>query len=197
MKSKIQIVFAGIIIAIMASCATSKGFRGKADLHGMVCNIENLPMEGYSISIGGKKCAMTNSNGLFIIPNIGSGKIIIKGEKEGWETFEINENFVDKNELFCIQVRSFDQILEQVENEIDNKNYFEAKKILELQEKENRNNKKIVIYKAVIAYKMNELDESIYCIKKIKNNCESKEKIEKTLEILKKKKKEMKDEAKK
>ena len=58
MKSKIQIVFAGIIIAIMASCATSKGFRGKADLHGMVCNIENLPMEGYSISIGGKKCAI-------------------------------------------------------------------------------------------------------------------------------------------
>lgn len=194
---KIKVVILIITNFLFTACVSVKGFKGKTDLYGMVCSLENFPIEGCLISLNGHKCFVTNSNGLFIIHNVGSGEIIIKGEKKGWETFEIKENFVDRNKLFCMQIRSLNQVLEQVEKELEKDNYIKAQELLQISEKENEENKRVIIYKAIVSYKLNNFNESISCCKKLKETCVNKNKISNAIEFLQNKKKEKQNESKK
>src|SRR5574344_367605 len=101
-QHEVFVLFLLSMALFCVSCKTVKGFKGTSDLYGMITSTDNKPVSGFVISRNGKQCAVTNESGLFIVPNTKAGKVIITGEKTGWQSVHTEENFCDRNELFCI-----------------------------------------------------------------------------------------------
>lgn len=105
---------------LISSCATKPKFSGNADLCGLVVDENNRPVKGFVIhafcGFSGMKSAVTNENGIFVIENVPSGKIIISGEKKNYSKLsDVNYQFISRGDIFCCQVKSVKAVIDLVD----------------------------------------------------------------------------------
>ena len=114
------LLFLFLLDAMILSCATKPKFSGNADLCGLVVDENNRPVKGFVIrafcGISGIKSALTNENGIFVIENVPSGKIVISGEKKNYlKLSDANYQFIDRSDIFCCQVKSVKAVINLVD----------------------------------------------------------------------------------
>ena len=114
------LLFLFLLDAMILSCATKPKFSGNADLCGLVVDENNRPVKGFVIrafcGISGIKSALTNENGIFVIENVPSGKIVISGEKKNYlKLSDANYQFINRSDIFCCQVKSVKAVINLVD----------------------------------------------------------------------------------
>lgn len=140
-----------ILSALFFSCASTK-FEGKAVLTGRVCDTEGKPVPNYHINAGIGLNAITDAGGVFVIRDLPAGNYVISGSGDGWCSTEQEVSFYDRKSIVCIEVKSLESILPQIESFIKEKNYSAAKKLLYKSKKLNESNAIFNCYKQLIAY---------------------------------------------
>ena len=90
-KGVLRVSLLIFFICMFLSCTSKPRFTGNADLCGLVVDEQNKPVKGFVIrafcGMSGMKSAVTNENGIFVIENVPSGKIMISGEKTNYSVY--------------------------------------------------------------------------------------------------------------
>lgn len=116
LKLSLLFLFAFLIV----SCATKPKFTGNADLCGLVVDENNRPVKGFiihaSCGLSGMRSAVTNENGIFVIENVPSGKIVISGEKKNYSKLSnVNYQFINRTDILCCQIKSIRSVIKLVD----------------------------------------------------------------------------------
>ena len=138
---------------LMSACATKSVFKGTSELCGMITSQNNKPVAGYVVSLNGKERAVSNEAGLFTIPNVPLGAVVISGSKVGWQNFCIEQLFSSVNELFCVQVKCVDDVLVEIEAALDCNDSYKALSLLSTIENSEEKYEEIKLYKSLVLFK--------------------------------------------
>lgn len=119
-KGVLRVSLLIFFICMFLSCTSKPRFTGNADLCGLVVDEQNKPVKGFVIrafcGMSGMKSAVTNENGIFVIENVPSGKIMISGEKTNYSKLSsVNYQFINRADIFCCQVKSVKAVIKQVD----------------------------------------------------------------------------------
>ena len=178
-------ILAGIFVVDFTGCASKPKAKGPADLYGLVIDEKNQPVSDFVISCkknpDGWKTTMTNQNGMFVFFDAGLGNYSFRGEKNGFARMESKDHiFSDRSKIFCFQVMSIDQTLDQIEKLAQNEDYDTGLKLLKQikYDKKSPSAKVISFYKKQLVIKKAEARRQDYEEKKQRAEAE---KIEKAL----------------
>lgn len=119
---------AGILIALLVSCATAPGPRHRAgELYGMIYDGDNKPVYNAAVYVNGAYAASSDIHGHFTIPRV-KPKLpcLILAQKPGYETVETT--FADPDPAYVLYMRMFssDQLLTGAEKALKEKNWNQA-----------------------------------------------------------------------
>ena len=123
----------------LTSCASAQ-FEGKATLLGRVCDERGKPVPNYHVSLGGGRETLTDSGGMFVFREVAAGSYHLYGGGNGWESFSENLDFYDRKMVACVQVKSLEEVLSEIDALFFTGDVAEAKKLLEKSEKYNEKN---------------------------------------------------------
>lgn len=132
--NRLKILLITFFMVFITGCVSKPKVKGKVDLCGLIVDENNCPVEEYVVCYKNNlisKSSITNSSGIFIIPDVAAGQLSLKGEKSGFT--QLNEKkveFYDRTKIFCYQVYSIDSVIEEVNKLIEAENYTEALEIL-------------------------------------------------------------------
>jgi len=110
---KFLIFSASVFALLCVSCASNKDF-GKTDFMGMVIDGNNRPVVAYTVQSGSSR-AVSNFAGRFTLSNVKSSTVVLHGSGKGYMNFDAELNQTDCSQVFCIQVQSWEQALEEAE----------------------------------------------------------------------------------
>lgn len=122
MQTKIKVYVISIIALIsFNSCKTSECIYKSGTLCGVVVDENNKPVQDFLITCNSQSCskqsAVTNESGIFVFPQVNTGKYFIEGSKFNYAKIAKNEyEFYDSSSLICIQVMSLNEILKTVDS---------------------------------------------------------------------------------
>lgn len=152
------------LLLVLSGCASKPKFRGSGDFCGFVIDEKNNAVENYVISIkkgtGTWKTTATNRQGMFKFTEMPFGEYSFKGYKNCYvNLMEKKYAFHDLSKVFCLQVNSVDEALNNVEQMIICENYDEANRLLdEIQLERKSAAKRVVdIYKSYIKEKKSDI----------------------------------------
>ncbi|NLC92759.1 MAG: carboxypeptidase regulatory-like domain-containing protein [Treponema sp.] len=116
---------------VFISCSSTKYFKEKVDLCGLVVDENNQPIPYFEMtcidSKGTIEYAITNENGIFVFQNKKSGSYVLNGKKNGWTKLTDKKiNFIDYRQMTCCKVWSIEKTLETVKQMIFQKDYEAA-----------------------------------------------------------------------
>ena len=124
MKKLFSKSFAVFIILsfFCVSCVSKPRFEGNGDLCGLVIDETNKPVKDFVVYCKSADVKLikispviTNESGLFVFHNIPSGDYLISGNKNNFMQIKNTKyNFNDRSKIFCIQTKSFKNVLENV-----------------------------------------------------------------------------------
>lgn len=166
-----------ISILFLSSCATQKNCIETNNFCGIIVDENNKPVKDFMIicykNAFNKKIAYTNSNGIFILPEMSVGDYIITGKKENYGKIENKKVFFNGNSyIFCCQVQSITKLLEQTKESIRQKNYDKALEIINATEvcENELNSLLVLLYKTYLYIKLKDWESYSKCIKLLKQN---------------------------
>lgn len=160
--NKLNFLLITVFMILITGCVSKPNVKGKGSLCGLIVDENNCPVEEYVICYKNNlisKSSITNSSGIFVIPDASGGQLSLKGEKSGFT--QLNEkkvDFYDKTKIFCYQVYSIDSVLEEVNKLIEEENYKEALEMLKKVSYKKKSKEGYVIscYKSFLMEKKNE-----------------------------------------
>jgi tetratricopeptide (TPR) repeat protein len=119
---------AGLLIAFLASCATTPGPRHRAgELYGMIYDGDNKPVYNAAVYVNGDYAASSDIHGHFTIPRVKPRlPCLILARKPDYETIETT--FADPDPAYVLYMRMFssDQLLTGAEKALKEKNWNQA-----------------------------------------------------------------------
>ena len=148
MKNKL-VEIALLAQLLFVSCGSMKISQEKIDVYGMVTSSDDKPVAGYEISLDGKICSVTNTQGLFVIQVPVKKQVVLTGAKEGWECVSLQKKFSNTNELFCMQIKSVEEIILQAETALECADYDRVLCLVESAGASNSCNKKMLIISSI------------------------------------------------
>lgn len=176
---KFVFCIAGLLLLFISGCASNPKINGNGDLCGFVIDEKNQAVENYVISArhnGGLwRSTVTNKQGMFIFPDSSLGNYSFKGEKSCFVNLkEQNYLFSDKSKVYCFQINSIDEALNNIEKMILCDEYEQAVSLLsEINvEKKTSANRVVSVYREFLKQKIAEKKKK----EKMKKN-ESKENL--------------------
>lgn len=172
------------------SCATIKQNEDEHTVLGMVTDSKSLPVVGYVISSNGKQISSTNESGLFELPFYANKQITVTGEKEGWECMEIQKTFDSTKSVFCIQIKSMDELVGEIESALDEKEYEKVAQLVQSAGRKNEADERLQFLSAIAFYLQENYAESEAALSQIKSIPQTKKSIELFNEIIRQKNKE-------
>jgi tetratricopeptide (TPR) repeat protein len=125
-----MLIVLAAIYALLTGCASSNGFDGREDIHGLVVDGKNRPVGGFQIDID-KKTYFSNETGLFTIKKIKAGEYRLEGSKSEFIAVDKTITINQKKGLLYIKATSIAEILEEAETSFAEKNWTKAQEILE------------------------------------------------------------------
>lgn len=146
---KICLIFFNFIFFI--SCKSVPVKRELSNLCGLVIDENNNPIKDVVVTVRtaelGKKNAISNASGIFVINDIKLGNLKVECKKEGFSIYEDkNFKFYDRNKILCIKICSADFVLEKVLKNIETDDFENAEKNLKSIFLENSKNIGKVVY---------------------------------------------------
>lgn len=148
----IRFFIGAIFLLIVTGCTSAPRFVGSADFTGCICSSEGKAVKGYTVILDGRQ-TVTGEGGIFVFPDVDSGKKTLSGGKNGWCSFETEFQFNDKKSICYIQVKKIDDLFDQVEDLLRRNDFDEAERLLFSERKFNGNSRIFNFYCNVVALK--------------------------------------------
>ncbi|GMO50373.1 MAG: hypothetical protein Pg6C_14080 [Treponemataceae bacterium] len=163
-------VFA-VLSVYFTGCASSRGFEGKEDIHGLVVDGKNRPVTGYRIEIN-HGTYFSNETGLFTVKKIKAGTYILSGSKNEYLPIEKEIVISQKKGLIYLQVVSLDEILAEAESLFDEGNWQQADFILRdaIDDTSDQNQDILRFYRAVALFRQEKYLDALSVIGGINEN---------------------------
>jgi hypothetical protein len=156
-------------IFVLGCSSVPKGYAGKENIHGLIVDSNNSPVSGYCITIGENKY-YSNETGLFTIDKIFAGSYHMIGTGHGYLEIEKDIVINNKKEILYVRVYSLDEVLNEVENCFNAKDWEKAEDVIAHAAEsvlygENTDRKDIVLfYKAIILYYQEKYEEAMVAL---------------------------------
>lgn len=148
-------------INLLLNCQSKHSFQENS-INGLIYDANNEPVSGASLFLNNKINCISDIYGHFTIlgPDLNT-KYKLKVEKEGFETTEIDFEYLNQSQMIYIRISSISQLLSETETYLKQGNNDKSKKILNRISNIDENNYSALYLKAIIEYKEKKYDESI------------------------------------
>jgi tetratricopeptide (TPR) repeat protein len=103
----------------------------EAPLFGMVYDFDNEPCAGALIRVDGEDAVRTDINGRFVINDLSRGRHQLEVLKEGYESYTLAFDFLNRSQALYVRMISANQLLRQVEEALEKRRYSAALEMLE------------------------------------------------------------------
>lgn len=165
MKVSIKRCFFLFFLLFFVSCTTTKKDNlqdfSEAPLFGMVYNYDNQPCSGALVMIDENEGPRTDINGRFVIQSVSKGKHQITVTKDGYEKLDFSFEFLNKSQVLYLRMISFNQLLNEIEKSIENRNWKEGEKLIERAEKMKENDPVELYLKAILLKEKGDVEDSV------------------------------------
>jgi tetratricopeptide (TPR) repeat protein len=155
--------FIGVFL-LVAGCKSgsilSTNFK-RANLFGMVYDLDNKPCTEAVITVDGKDGPITDINGRFVINKLANGEHTIEVRKDGYEDLTLTYNFFDKSHILYIRVISLNQLLKKLEEVLEQKKHAESLALIQRAEAINKDNPVLLYLKAVYYLNIDSPEEAL------------------------------------
>ncbi|MBP7478907.1 MAG: hypothetical protein KA785_00525 [Spirochaetaceae bacterium] len=142
-----------ILLLLFTSCAGTKTFNGRADLHGAVYDVKSRPVPNCVILLDGKEKALTDINGRFVLYGLQSAAYTIEACSSYCERYNGEIQFLNETQYILITVVDNETLYDLVEDALEKKDYDLADKTIKRLFAVNKNNPNAIMYLAVIRYR--------------------------------------------
>lgn len=157
---------------LFVSCSSVKGFKGKADFCGILTDSHNHGLAGYTVCMDGNRKYVTNDSGIFVFSSVPSQNIHVTGYKTGYEKIDCETYFYDENNFVCFKVRTKDEVIEEIELCLEEKEYLKAEELLDSIDY-SEHDEKLIFLRSIIKYLQDQTKEARKLMSKIKYSDES------------------------
>ncbi len=127
----------------------------------MVYNYDNQPCSGALVMIDENEGPRTDINGRFVIQSVSKGKHQITVTKDGYEKLDFSFEFLNKSQVLYLRMISFNQLLNEIEKSIENRNWKEGEKLIERAEKMKENDPVELYLKAILLKEKGDVEDSV------------------------------------
>ena len=163
------------LLMILISCKSTR-LETRDLIYVMIYDLDNNPVAGADLFVNGIFAGKSDIHGRFFITaaeRINSSEkmdssILIKVSKSGYEEI-IQQTEIEDGEVFYFKTASWEQLLERAEILLDEDKTSEALDYIERSEKIAGNKEEIFYLKAVVYGKVNNVDEKLKALEKIKS----------------------------
>ncbi len=145
----------------LCSCATAGFRRGKVDVHGMVYDFENRPVGGYTVSLDGRRSAVSDVTGRYEFPAVPSGEYRLTGTREGYERYEHTVSVDSRTDIQYLRVASAEELLNLADAAIGEGDLESAAAYAARAEKTGSPSFLVPYYAAVIAFRSGRPGEAL------------------------------------
>jgi len=152
---RMMVTWIGILVALSAllsSCMSAGAANlhefSEAPLFGMIYDQDNRPVANVKLQVDGKPVAESDLNGRFLIPRLARGDHKVVATKPEFETLRIDLNFSNETQVLYLQMFSQSQLLAMAETRITQRNWQQARTLLERAGKIDRRDP---VYRYVVA----------------------------------------------
>jgi tetratricopeptide (TPR) repeat protein len=110
---KTRILFLGLIMAALFSCASNPGLRKTAQgFYGMIYDGDNRPVRDVELYVGNKLRAISDIHGHFSMAGLRIGKNYhIKARKDNYEEVALDIHYTDPTSVLYLNMSHRDQLL--------------------------------------------------------------------------------------
>ena len=141
-----------------------------APLFGMLYDYQGQPCSAAIIIIDNEIEVQTDINGRFVIQNLSNGRHTLYMVKEGYERLSVDFTFADRNQVLYLNAVSFEQLLEQIEQALEEKNYSQAQSHLQRADSIKRNHPISMYLKAIYFVGLEQYPQAISTLMQLLNN---------------------------
>jgi|GEM_PF-3381657 len=146
--------FTGVVLLLLfTSCAGTKTFKGRADLHGAVYDAKSRPVPNCVILLDGKEKALTDINGRFVLYGLQSAAYTIEACSSYCERYTGEVQFLNETQYILIKVVDNETLYESVEKQFSQSDLSKAEEEIFRLLRINPDNPNAVMYLAVLRYK--------------------------------------------
>ncbi|MFP3042355.1 carboxypeptidase regulatory-like domain-containing protein [Treponema primitia] len=160
---KIYLIWLGIIMTVFFSCATNQTQkRTSQGLYGMIYDGDNRPVKEVKIYVDDKFAAISDIHGHFSLPSLKSGEEYrIKACKEYYEAVELALDYLDPQNVLYISIYHADQLLNQAEQALRNKEWVQTESLLSRAEDAHGDYPSIQYLRGILAFHKGEYDNAL------------------------------------
>ncbi len=137
---------------MLSACASVQKFEEKAAFVGRISDEKGLAVSEYRIFCNGR-AALTGKNGIFVFPDISAGTVHLTGGKKGWSSIDEKITFLDRKKLVCLQVRPLEDVFQNIELLLEQKQTDSALVLLEKNEDSNKGIPLFEFYRSLIFWR--------------------------------------------
>jgi hypothetical protein len=160
---KIQKICTGILLLFLVSCASGPAQRKTVlGLYGMIYDRGNRPVNDVKIYEKNRFGAVSDIHGHFSLGGLETGRTYhIRAYKEDYEEIEVTINFTDPKNVLYIGMYNTEQLLNETERALRDKDWFKAESFLNRAEKIRGDYPSIHFLRGVLAFCRDEYDEAL------------------------------------
>lgn len=166
----IKVCFFLQLVSLFFLSCTSVPFSGKTDVHGMVYDFENEPIEGYSFYLEDKLVAITDVTGRFSITDLSAGTYTITGLSDDYENYTEVFTLFDKKQILYIRTPSMIQLLDLADQALAENNLIDTKNYIDRIFLQWPNNISTSFYRAVLHLRNDEITEALVLLHDLEKN---------------------------
>ncbi|MBN2443108.1 MAG: tetratricopeptide repeat protein [Spirochaetales bacterium] len=152
-KSILMLILSLLLFSCLTGPSSTDDFL-TAPLNGKIFDEDNLPCSGVLVTVNKNIKVKSDINGRFVIPDLPKGEHTFILTKDDYEVLEFKFDFINKNQVLWLKMISLDQMIRQIEVYMDDKDYFEATKLIERAQKIDPDNS-ILFYLSAVFYIQN------------------------------------------
>jgi hypothetical protein len=163
-----------LVLAFSVSCTTQRMAERpfefeRAPLSGMIYDTESNPIPAAELSVDGRAVVTSDAYGRFLIPDLERGRHTVTARLERFEPIELEFEFLNKTHILYLRMYSFDALIDEAEDAIEDRDWAEARKLLDRAEPVGTGTDTVIVsfLRAVIAYRLGEYREAEAILKNI------------------------------
>jgi len=145
-----------VIALVLSSCKTVSNedplkFE-TAPLFGMIYDLDNKPCAGISLTLDGSRKSTSDIDGRFVLMALKPGAHTLAASGPEYETVQLTFDFRSQTQVLYLKMVSFDQLLAQAQDALDQKRWPDAKALLERASAIHQADPVLVYLRAILDY---------------------------------------------
>jgi hypothetical protein len=163
MKYAIMCLLPLFLLVIVTGCPSGPPVADNfisAPLNGKIFDHDNLPCSDVIITVDNFTKVKTDINGRFTIPSLTRGNHVIVCKKESYEDYTITYNFLNQNEVLWLKMISQEQIIRQIKEKFNNKQWDETESLFQRASKINPDDPILLYLTSILYLHKGEIDDA-------------------------------------